>query len=178
MRLELDLQSKNISPNRVSFYLQWKQTLNTDINTNTNATIKLSATKSSANIDKQNVDKSKISGKVVSPDKSNPLYTFLFDKANISGNSSSAIVLQKCMSCNCSGCLESMVTHIIYNSETNTQLTDKENYYCTVCRVKNPKFYVNQTKKRDKNIYAFSLIEEYFEDTIELIDHLEVDYYS
>jgi hypothetical protein len=44
-RLELDLQSKKIAPNSVSFYLQWKQTLNTDINTNTNATIKLSAIK-------------------------------------------------------------------------------------------------------------------------------------
>jgi hypothetical protein len=66
-----------------------------------------------------------------------------------------------CLSCccevfYCSSCLECMATHIIYDSETNTQLTDKENYYCSVCRVKNPKFYVNQTKKRDKKIYAFS----------------------
>jgi hypothetical protein len=157
-RLEQDLKSKKINEANVEYYLKWKK---------------------------------------IVEDAKNPLYTFIYDKANVSGNSSSTIVLQKCMNCNeevtqhlgygciscccgafyCSNCLESMATYTLYDSETNIQVQDKENYYCCVCRVKNPKFYVNQTKKRDKNIYAFALIEEYFEDYDKLKSHLKVDYY-
>jgi hypothetical protein len=40
-----------------------------------------------------------------------------------------------------------------------------------------PTYYVNCSKKKDKNIYAFTLIEEYFEMVNSLKGNLKVDYY-
>ena len=75
----------------------------------------------------------------------------------------------------CHQCLKSMVTNkIIIN---NTTITDTNNYYCCCCRKKNCKFYLNTTKMKDKNIYAFSLVDDFFQEADFLESHFKVDYY-
>jgi hypothetical protein len=193
-RLEQDLKNKKVSESQAEYYLKWKEMLfdkkRTDAMLKTPSAPIPTMPKARTTLRQKNVQP------LPPPISANPLYCFLYDGQPISGTSSSPIVLQRCMNCNsdtnkhigygavscccgafyCSECLESMATHIIVDSGTNTQHVSKD-YYCCVCRYRRPKFYMNCSKKRDKNIYAFTLIEEYFKDFETLKSHLKVDYY-
>ena len=76
----------------------------------------------------------------------------------------------------CSQCLKNMATHKIHIENHEEILFDKENIYCTCCHQKNPKYFINITKKKDRNVFAISLIKEFF-DCSDLKNHINFDYY-
>lgn len=155
-RIERDLENKTLDPNKISNYLKWKESV-----------------------------------------KNSPLAQDLWGELMKSSANSIPIVNQRCMCCGkdpnetasfgflslccaafyCSNCLQSMVTHKIVDATGDYSITDNDNYYCCVCRKKNCKFFMNSTKMKDRNIYAFSLIDDYTKEAAELKNHLKVDYY-
>jgi hypothetical protein len=202
-RLENDLKSGKINREQVEYYLSFKEMLCTAptrqsaVKSSTLTSDLSKGVQSSTHAPAYAVQSSTLTSDLSKGSQSsNSLYNFLFDGNAVNGTSTSTIVLQRCMNCDsdnnkhngfgavscccgafyCSECLDSMCSHVIIDSETNTQVRDKD-YYCCVCRAKNSKYFVNCTKMRDKNIYAFALIEEYFEDYSVLKNHLKVDYY-
>ena len=90
----------------------------------------------------------------------------------------------------CSNCLKSMTTQRIRINEhahgdshehahvetAKVIVPDEHSYYCECCHQRNPTFFINITKKKDKNVFAISLIKEYF-DCSDLQNHLAFDYY-
>lgn len=113
-----------------------------------------------------------------------------------SNNESMPIVQQECMCCHkvytehngygvvstccgafyCENCIKNATTHKIADKITNECYNDKENYYCSCCRSKNPKIFINMTKKKDKSVYAFNIIDHYFKDD-NLTNVIKFDYY-
>lgn len=105
-------------------------------------------------------------------------------------NESTPIVQQVCMCCKkqyvehsgygvittccgafyCENCIKNATTHKIADKITNESFTDKNNYYCSCCRNKNCKLYINITKKKDKSVYAYNLINNYFKHDKEIIN--------
>lgn len=135
--------------------------------------------------------------KMMEKSPSNPLLCELLSSKGISIEGEPvSIVNQQCMICKktveqhnnfgalacccgafyCENCLKSMCTHKIINSETGEMLIDKDNKYCSCCRHVNPKYYINITKKKDKNVFGYNLIKAYF-DTKDLENHINFDYY-
>lgn len=134
--------------------------------------------------------------KSLAENKANPLYNDLFNNASISSSEPTPIVQQQCMNCKadyiehngfgcictacgsffCSSCLRNCCTRKIIDSKNGTEFTDRENYYCSSCRKKNALFYINTTKLKDKSVFAYTLIDEFF-DTTELKGHIKFDYY-
>lgn len=128
--------------------------------------------------------------------KSNPLYDDLFNNSSISSSEPTPIVQQLCINCRkefvehngfgvicascgsffCNLCLKNCCTKKIINSKTDEILIDNDNYYCSSCRKKNAVYYINTTKLKDKNVFAYTLIDEYF-DTSDLQGHIKFDYY-
>ena len=129
----------------------------------------------------------------------NKLYEIIYKNPTTSSNNGSPLVTQTCLCCGedqgkfehhngygmvasccgaffCSKCLKNMTTRILYDSTTGKKIVDKHNYYCCCCRCKNSKYYINMTKKKDSNIYAYHLIKDYFEHS-ELDNLLNFDYY-
>ena len=76
----------------------------------------------------------------------------------------------------CSNCLKAMTTRKIHIEGSNKVLHDKNNYYCECCHQKNPTFFINITKKKDRNVFAISLIKEFF-DCSDMEGHINFDYY-
>lgn len=164
-RIEQDLKAGVLNKSKVEYYLQWKEML-----------------LSSASKDK------------------NPLYEFLYKRPqdNMINNKVGSIVNENCLCCNkdsrensnygalsmccgafyCSECLKSMITHKMLFAD-GTEYIDNDNYYCCSCREKNCKFILNSTKIRDRNIYAFSLVDDFFKEGEDgtLKGHYKVDYY-
>lgn len=62
----------------------------------------------------------------------------------------------------CENCIKNATTHDISDKVNNITYHDKDNYYCCCCRNKNPKLFINMSKKKDKNIYAYTIIDTYF----------------
>ena len=111
-------------------------------------------------------------------------------------NESTPIVQQECMCCHksysehngygivstccgafyCENCIKNATTHKIADKITNDYYNDKHNCYCSCCRSKNPKIFINMSKKKDKSIYAFNIIDQYFKNS-ELNDVIKFDYY-
>lgn len=163
-RIEKDIENKRIDENKISFYKEWKKSI------------------------------------VPEKNQYNPLYNFIYviPQKNITANNGGSIVNEECICCGrgikenlnygvvstccgafyCSQCLKSMVTHKMLFPD-GTVYEDKENYYCCSCREKNCKFILNSTKIRDRNIYAFTLVDDYFDEGFHgvLKDHFKVDYY-
>lgn len=82
----------------------------------------------------------------------------------------------------CSNCIKNMSTHRIIivddinNNDSNKTYYDKDNIYCECCHHKNPTYFINITKKKDRNVFAISLIKEFF-DCKDLECHINFDYY-
>ena len=128
--------------------------------------------------------------------KVNPLFDDLFTPGTCSNTEASPIVQQQCINCHkehlehgcygaiscccgafyCEKCLKNMATRKIVDSKSNKHMIDHDNYYCSCCRRKNPVFFVNMTKKKDRNVFAYNLIDTYF-DTTDLKNHIKFDYY-
>lgn len=174
--------SPKLSPSRVQHYLDWKSMIQ-DLTTKPPPTEK-----------RKTKD-----GKIITvplASSTNPLYLFLYEDPRVGNQIGSSLVQQSCMSCSkkitdhygygmvacccgafyCSNCLKSMCTHYICNKQTNQQLNDPDNYYCSCCRSTNPKYYFNVNKKKDTNVYSYNLINDYF-DTTDLKGHSMFDYY-
>jgi len=163
--------------------------------------IRLSLSKIEKNLELGTLNKEKVKNylewkeSIVTDD--NLLYKFMYNVERYSNSDTTTIVKHNCMSCNtdsnttngygalacccgafyCHLCLKSMTTNKIYNSKTNEESIDKDNYYCCCCRKKNNKYYMNCTKMKDKSVWSFSLIEEYFKEYEELKSQSKVDYY-
>ena len=128
----------------------------------------------------------------------NPLYNLIFNNPRTLGRMMSSIVTnQSCMNCHrnsdehlefgmlskccgafyCSKCLSCMCTHEIVDASTGDKMFDNDNYYCCSCRSKNPTYLINISKVKDTNIFAFTLVDDYF-DNSKLKDHVKFDYYA
>lgn len=130
--------------------------------------------------------------------KNNRLLSDLLVTQNISTNTSesSPIVRQICMCCKkqyiehngygivttccgafyCEHCIKNATTHKISNKLTDDVYIDNDNYYCSCCRSKNPKMFINLTKKKDKSVYAYNIIDSFFKQK-ELSECIKFDYY-
>ncbi len=129
--------------------------------------------------------------------KGNPLYNDLFDRPDIIKQEPTPIVIhQDCMCCKkdekehnyfgcvatccgafyCEYCLKNMTTRAITDKTTGDVTIDNDNYYCSCCRAKNPVFYINITKKKDKSVFAYNLIDNFFV-TDKIKNHIKFDYY-
>lgn len=126
--------------------------------------------------------------------KENPFVHECMTNFKVSNGEASPIVTQKCFYCGCdatvhgnygcvstccgaffcSNCLKCMTTHRIQLGDEI--FNDKNCYYCECCHVKNPTFFINITKKKDRNVFAISLIKEFF-DCSDLKGHINFDYY-
>jgi hypothetical protein len=126
--------------------------------------------------------------------KNTPLATLLYSNTNAGNNIGSPLVLQQCYVCKkhkedhsgygmistccgafyCQNCVKAMSTHFIRSDKEI--LEDPDNTYCCCCRDKNPKFYTNMNKKKDSNVYSYSLIQDNFI-MDELKDSTAFDYY-
>ena len=155
-RIERDLDNKTLDPAKISNYLEWKELV-----------------------------------------KGSPIASDLWGELSKASANSVPIVNQRCMCCGkepnetasfgflslccaafyCSNCLKAMVTHKIVDTTGTYSEADQDNYYCCVCRKKNCKFFMNSTKMKDRNVYAFALIDDYTKEAKNLKGHLKVDYY-
>ena len=83
------------------------------------------------------------------------------------------IVTTCCGAFYCENCVKNATTHKIVNKLTNDCFHDKENYYCSCCRSKNSKMFINMSKKKDKSVYAYNLIDNFFKHDNDVIsfDH-------
>lgn len=127
--------------------------------------------------------------------KNNPLLKELFS-SNYIQTEPYPMISQTCMSCRkefiehegwgcvatccgaffCDKCLKNMCTHELIDS-TSGLYKKCDSYYCSCCRYENPVYYLNMSKKKDKAVYGFNLIDEFF-DKIDLPDELiKFDYY-
>ena len=160
-RIEQDLECKLIPESKVSYYKEWKTAINTPNNPLYNFVYNIPQNNSVAN---------KI-GTIVTE-------SCLCCGADIKDNNGYGVLSTCCGAFYCSKCLKSMVTHKMEFPDGNIY-TDTENYYCCSCREKNCKFMLNSTKIRDRNIYAFSLVDDFFKEGEDgtLKDHYKVDYY-
>lgn len=102
----------------------------------------------------------------------------------VNNNESTPVVQQVCMCCKktyiehngygvvttccgafyCENCIKNATTHDISNKITNEIYHDEHNYYCSCCRRKDPKLIVNMSKKKDKSVYAYNIINMYYKD--------------
>lgn len=131
----------------------------------------------------------------------NPLFNTIYSESTRSVPAShndnvTPVVTQKCMSCGkeptqhgdfgliatccgaffCCECLKHMCTHEIIDTDSDTVITDKDNYYCSCCREKNPRYMFNISKKRGVgHMYSYELADAYC-DTTELVGHIKFDY--
>jgi hypothetical protein len=158
-----------ISNENVSYFLEWKESLNKIINVNDEAAIMRA----------KNGD--------------NLLYNRLFNVVERNDKNGSPIVAQRCMNCGseftkhcgygcvsvccgafyCSNCLKSMTTKLIEHD--NICLENKTDYYCCCCRKKNPVFFTNTTRMKDTNISYTNFIKDNF-DVSALKNHIDFDY--
>lgn len=130
-------------------------------------------------------------------DSMNPLYLKIYDDPIIGNGSSSAVVPDAvCLVCGkeptetngygmlasccgafyCSQCVNEASTNTIVNSETGETIHDHDNHYCCCCRQKNPRYLFNVSRKKDSSVYAFNIVNEYF-DVSMLSDYALFDYY-
>lgn len=179
--------SPKLKPERVSHYLAWKEMMRDTI-------------ERPAPTERVKGKNGKVSIVKVA-NSCNPLYVELFDTPAVGSQMGAALVTQQCMSCNkpitdhngygmvacccgafyCSSCVKSMCTHYIADktadkSTANSIIHDPDHYYCTCCRQRDPKYYMNINKKKDTNVYSYNLINDFF-DTTDLKDHITFDYY-
>lgn len=128
--------------------------------------------------------------------KNSPFRIECSNNYNVSSGESTPIVSQRCYCCGqepmqhcsygcvatccgcffCSNCLKSMTTRKIVIEGSEKVLMDKHNYYCECCHQKNPTFFINITKKKDKNVFAIAMIKEFF-DCSDMTGHINFDYY-
>lgn len=157
-QVEKDLNSENklLEPNRVKYYLKWKNSLNKN------------------------------------------MYDIIYSDQGISNINNISPIIDKtvCINCQtdntkhngfgmistccgafyCYKCLKMCCTKKIVNYETNEEIIDEENYYCCCCHSKNPNYLFNITKQKDKSIYAYNLVKDYFYND-DLNDIAYFDYY-
>ena len=86
------------------------------------------------------------------------------------------IVMSCCGAFYCESCIKNATTHCITNKMTDEFYIDDTNYYCCCCRRKNPTVLLNMTKKKDKAIYAYNIIKNYFMND-DIKDSIKFDYY-
>ena len=86
------------------------------------------------------------------------------------------IVMSCCGAFYCENCIKNATTHVITNKYTNEYYEDKNNYYCCCCRRRNPTSLLNMTKKKDKAIYAYNIVKNYFMNE-SIKDSIKFDYY-
>jgi len=155
--------------------------------------IRLSLVKIERNLELGTLDKNKVKNYLEW--KSNLgsfLYNHMYEVERYSNSDTTMIVKQSCMTCGsdssdgygavacccgayyCYQCLKSMTTKKIYYGTT---ILESDDYYCCCCRKKNNKYYMNCTKMKDKSIWSFTLIEEFFDDYLVLKNQSKVDYY-
>ena len=128
--------------------------------------------------------------------KESPFVQECLNNFSPSSGESTPIVSQRCFCCGseimkhvnygcvatccgcfyCSNCMKNMSTHKIHIEGENNIIFDKKNTYCTCCHQKNPTYFINITKKKDRNVFAISLIKEYF-NCDDLKGHINFDYY-
>ena len=102
----------------------------------------------------------------------------------VNNNESTPVVQQVCMCCKktyiehngygvlttccgafyCENCIKNATTHDIANKLTNELYHDEHNYYCSCCRRREPKLIINMSKKKDKSVYAYNIIDMYYKD--------------
>lgn len=80
------------------------------------------------------------------------------------------VVTTCCGAFYCENCVKNTTTHKIVNKLTGECYHDHENYYCSCCRSKNNKLFINMSKKKDKSVYAYNLIDNYFEHDKDVIN--------
>lgn len=80
------------------------------------------------------------------------------------------VVTTCCGAFYCENCIKNTTTHKIVNKLTGDCYHDHENYYCSCCRSKNNKLFINMSKKKDKSVYAYNLIDNYFEHDKDVIN--------
>ena len=131
------------------------------------------------------------------PVSANPLYNLLYVNPAVGNTAPTPIVSNPiCLCCGsdvdhhggfgmvasccggfyCSECSRNCATHEIINSETRESITDHDNYYCSCCRKKNPRYYFNISKKKDVAVYAINIAKESF-DVSPLNELIDFDYY-
>ena len=133
--------------------------------------------------------------------KESPFIQECMNNFKASSGESTPIVSQRCYCCGdevmkhanygcvstccgcfyCSNCIKNMSTHKIHiahskDSSDSEIIYDRDNIYCECCHQKNPTYFINITKKKDRNVFAISLIKEFF-DCSELAHHINFDYY-
>lgn len=160
-RLEQDMSSNHLDPKKVSYYEEWKKLIKSTKNPLDNYMYNLPQNGSVIN---------KI-GSVVNEE-------CMCCGKDAKENNNYGALATCCGAFYCSQCLKSMVTHNIMFPDGRIY-HDKDNYYCCSCREKNCKFILNSTRIRDKNIYAFTLVDDFFKEGEDgtLKDHYKVDYY-
>lgn len=76
----------------------------------------------------------------------------------------------------CNDCSKSGTTQYIEDTTTGEHIHDDKNYYCICCRSKNPTYMYNANRKSDSiNVYSVHIAKNYY-DTSELDGHKEFDY--
>lgn len=128
--------------------------------------------------------------------KDSPFVNDCMTNFKASSGESTPIVSQRCFCCGdeimkhanygcvatccgaffCSNCLKNMVTRKIHIEGSEKVLYDSNNTYCECCHQKNPTFFINITKKKDRNVFAISLIKEFFK-CDDMNGHINFDYY-
>ena len=164
-RIEQDIAAGTLDERKVKYYREWKEMIKPTNAKTTNAMYEFIY-----NIPNENVAVSKVST-IVNED-------CLCCGKNIKESHGYGCLSLCCGAFYCSNCLKSMTTHYI-SLNNGTIVEDKDNYYCCSCRTKNCKFCLNCTKVKDRNIYAFTLVEDFFKEYEDgtLKDHFKVDYY-
>ena len=183
INVEASLASGRLKASEIPYYLEWKQMIKDE---------------------KENPPRTEI---VKGPDgkpvkrlielSGNPLYNYLYANPSLPKSDGKAVVSQKCYICGddidkhlhygmiaaccgafiCYNCLNSTSTHYIINSDTQEKIYDKNNYYCSCCRERNPVYMFNVNHKRNtSNVHSYYLAKNYF-DVSELEGHNIFDYY-
>lgn len=187
-RIENDIANNTIDQDKIKYYLEWKNSLPKP---------KKDLKQQSAQTKQSLIKSGNYQARAQRIPFATTLYEALYSDGPTGNTNSIPIVMQTCMVCQsdyktnagygavscccgafyCYKCLDSMCTHTIIDTKSGKRIIDNDNYYCCCCRKKNCKYYMNCTKMKDRSIYSFSLIEDFFEDAAILKNNLKVDYY-
>jgi hypothetical protein len=175
----------SITPESVSFYLDWKKEIADTVRHPPEKTKNKAPKAPSVNplylaLYSNDVSQTKYSSQTTTSNISKPIDPkpeCLSCKKHVHQHEGFGMISRCCGAFYCEDCLKNMCTHRIIDSKSGTEKLDKNNYYCLSCRQQNPTYFCNMTRKKDShNVTAINLIDEYF-DTTPLEGHNKFDYY-
>jgi hypothetical protein len=186
-RVGVDLEEKKISEGQIKFFNMWKRefAIARDVVRRVNT-------------------KGKVGSKEIHDITYNsPLFENLLTGEDVESRKISTttapILMQKCMNClldsqyhygfgmislccgafYCKNCLRAMTTRsiCISNGGSSREIKTADSYWCCSCREENPRFYLNSSKMKDKNVYSYVLVDEYCVDSEKLVGSIKFDYW-